>query len=377
MTAFNDKENTYRGPITQFKSINGMITGIIDVDIELHAGTNIITVQAIDNAGNVSEESDELTVILDQESMLQNYVRKAEDDRFSTSTVRREAHKGQLNSYTINSTVDEVAVDLNRQLTVYNAIKDKTDDNILTHGINVSSTTDISIAQRLEHMFDQLANLSRVDNIIYQFDITGTDSSNEYTTGQEYTDDNIKYRYLGNANGSNHKIVFRPTGIQMSDLSSNISKATMVLYCYQTEGSIHAPIKSVRIDAANSFWLGSFFEWSETRPLTPYLENNGSLAFTNPTWSSIIDPYIQFREEDYAYNIYDGTLSRIEIDVTKQIRFLAAGYAVHQEDTDNDVSVGLNGIRLAADDLSAFRIVTGAISSIIGYPAPHILVTKR
>ncbi len=377
MTTFNNIEQTYRGPITQYKSINGMVTGIIDVDIELHAGANYITVQAIDNAGNVSEESEELIITLDQDEMLENYVRKSSDDRFSHATIRRELYEGQLNSYSINSTIDEINVEKDKQAIILNAIKDVSDDNIFTHPININPSSDISIEKKIDHILDQLSNTADADNIIYEFDIAGTDSSSQYTTGQEYTDNNLKYRYLGYSDGGNHHIVFRPKGIQMSELTSGIAKATFVFYCYQTFNQSYLPIKSIKLEAANSFVYGVFFEWNDTNPLTPSLENTGSLAFTNATWASITDPYQSYREEDFEYDIYDGKVTRIELDVTEQIRYLAAGYTVHKNDTDNTVSVGLNGIRMSADDHSALSIITGVIDGIEGYPAPYILVERK
>jgi len=409
--SYKPTTRTLRFPISVFKSINGISTGMLDMDLELHAGENIITVQAVDSSGNISEESEPLIVVLDIDTVLNNYIRRDIDDRFSTSTIRRQYKDGQLSSYTINSTVDELRVELQRYESFLNMLMLRIDQTIKEHpamgniseshaGLveydldNIDDDMWLSPGRQLDSLFDQYANLSIADWQIDTFEFGATSSNYPVSQGQSWT---LGY-YIGKTeDDSNNHLFMRPTGDLLLEMPVDIQKAVLILYCKQElieylEGATSITVDAVNVpfitdiddidgdgdttDIVPVYWgtIGSLWDGSNFVPLTwaieQYMEQNNVGKITDtPVTLPIVDPVIGLREEDFEYNIYDNCLTRIELDITKAMRFLIAGYKVIAEEQGESVRVGLNGLRLRADDRAALQVFTsGAI--------PHILIYK-
>jgi len=399
-------KTTIGGPVVRFKAIDGMTHGLLNFNLPLKAGENIIRVYGVDTAGNVSEPSDSLIVYFDMGESLNNFIRKSEDDLFTTPTIRRQYFRGQLDSYKLNATVDECNVALSGLSDKCELVKLRTEQTIREHptiagditneiagatGIDpkdfqdILSSSSLSIApsRQIATLFDQAENIGAgADYIIYSFDITSTAGIG--TTGSAGTEAWLLWqhgRYIGRLNGKDHHLFMRPTGRITESLGATFKKAVLVLYCMQLPGN-KLPARSVKIDAINTpvinnevkAWTMPGFSWIYEQNVIQWMKDAGIPllygAFPGSD-GSITDPNYDMRPENFVYDIYDGKLTRIELDITDHLKYLVAGHAVLSHDyPDLTFPIGLNGIRLSVDTRDALAIFTEVAM-------PHILIWDR
>jgi len=142
------------------------------------------------------------------------------------------------------------------------------------------------------------------------------------------------------------------------------------------------PARSVKIDAINTpvinnevkTWTMPGFSWIYEQNVIQWMKDAGIPllygAFPGSD-GSITDPNYDMRPENFVYDIYDGKLTRIELDITDHLKYLVAGHAVLSHDyPDLTFPIGLNGIRLSVDTRDALAIFTEVAM-------PHILIWDR
>jgi hypothetical protein len=407
MAIYTDKSRTriLEGTITEFKSVNGISHGVVDVEIELDAGENIITIQGIDNAGNFSESSDELTVLFDVDTMLNNFIRRSKIDHYSTTTVRRQYYLGQLSSITINASTSEIRVEQERLANLMDVIRSRLEQIYSEHPLFTRSAATSTIGSTgytetllesgldytlsptmvIDALYDQYSDIERSDYILRTFeygstlngapDVAGLGWDNGYYIGQTSTVHGIV-----DAN-----MYIRPSDTLLAELRSDFKQATLVLYCQQTKTDDEQPVKVIRVDALNVPVTSAtdptavYWGW-DTNGITLNGTNENTLlnllwdtevtnitkTVFNPTHAPVQDPIRSMREDNYIYDIYDGTLTRIELDITEALRYLVAGTQVLNKLklqypvllADFTIPRGLNGLRLSSPGNKAIQVFT-------------------